>query len=88
MATTIRYPHIRISEASHRVLRDLSAQSGESMTALLDRAVEQLRRDRLFADAAVAWQAIQADPIARAELDAEYGLWEAASADGLDPEQW
>lgn len=87
MANTTHYPHIRLSEASHRTLRELSAQTGESMTALLDRAIEQMRRERMFADAAIAWQAIQADPVAREELDAEYRLWDAASADGLEPEE-
>ena len=38
---------VRISEATHQTLRNLSAEVGESMQNLMEQAVEQYRR-RLF----------------------------------------
>lgn len=58
------------------------------MTALLDQAIEQLRRELIFARAASEWEAIQRDPVARAELEAEYELWDATVADDLENEEW
>ena len=58
------------------------------MTAVLDRAIEQYRRDRIFEQAAIEWEAIQRDPVAKAELDAEHALWDATATDGLEDEQW
>ncbi|HUG16685.1 MAG TPA: hypothetical protein VMM78_16895 [Thermomicrobiales bacterium] len=88
MPATTHNQHVRISQASHRKLRELADETGESMTAVLDQAIERFRRERFFARAAAEWEAIQRDPIARAELDAEYALWDTTVADGLDGEEW
>jgi hypothetical protein len=58
------------------------------MATLVERAVEAFRRDQLFAAAEAAWRAIQSDPAARAEIDAEYALWDTTVADGLEREDW
>jgi hypothetical protein len=58
------------------------------MTTLVDRAVESYRREQLFAEAAVAWEAILNDPEALAELEREYAIWETTVGDGLVREEW
>jgi predicted transcriptional regulator len=80
---------VRISEKSHSTLRELAAESGESMQAVLDRAIEEHRR-RLFIEAANAeYAAFRADPEAWAEYQKELALWEGTLMDGLDPnERW
>ena len=80
---------VRISEKSHQALRKLAAESGESMQAILDRAIEEHRR-RLFLEAANAeYAALREDPEAWAEYQKELALWESTLMDGLDPnERW
>jgi hypothetical protein len=88
MAANAKQRHVRVSESTHSILRDLAEESGDPMTVVLDRAVELYRREQLFALAAAQWQAIQGDPEARAELAAEYAIWETTVADGLERETW
>jgi hypothetical protein len=80
---------VRISQKSHQTLRELAANSGESMQAILDRAVEEHRR-RLFMDEVnAAYAALRQDPEAWAEVLKERAEWDATLMDGLDPnEQW
>lgn len=59
------------------------------MIALLDEAVERLRRERFFERVDAEWAAIMADPQARAEVEAEQALWDQTLMDGLeDEEDW
>jgi hypothetical protein len=80
---------VRISEKSRNTLRELAANSGDSMQAVLDRAIEEYRR-RLFMEAANAdYAALRQDPEAWAEVLKERAEWDATLMDGLDPnEQW
>jgi hypothetical protein len=87
MAAPTKQYHVRVSEATHRTRCAIAERSGEPMTALVERAVGLYRRERLFAEAAADWNAIH-DPQARAQLDAEYALWDTTVADGLEPEEW
>jgi predicted DNA-binding protein len=88
MVGTTRQHHVRLSEDAHRTLMELSQSTGVSMATLVERAIEAFRREQLFAAAEAAWQAIHADPAARAEFDAEYALWDTTVADGLQREDW
>ena len=45
--------NVRISESTHTALRSLAAEGGETMQAVLDKAVEEYRR-RLF------WECVEA----------------------------
>lgn len=49
---------------------------------------EHWKREKLLREANAAWERIIADPIARAEIEAERALWDNAVADGLDAEDW
>lgn len=79
---------VRVSDRTYQSLRKLSVQRGESMLSLVDRAVEQYRREQLFSEAEIAYQTLEADPGALAELEFEYSLWEPTVADGLEHEEW
>ncbi len=48
-------PSARVSELTRELLRRLAEESGESMRAILDKAVQAYRRQRLLALA--AWRA-------------------------------
>lgn len=79
---------VRVTEATHQALRELTARGEESMAAVLARAVERERRARLLAEANVAWAALADDPAARAALRAEQDAWDHTLADGLDGARW
>jgi hypothetical protein len=80
---------IRISEKSLQTLQKLADESGESMEAILDRALEEHRR-RVFMDQVNAdYAALRQDPEAWADYQKELDLWDATLMDGLDPnERW
>ncbi len=82
-------PTIPISESSHQLLKALSHQTGQTMSDVLDQAVDAYRR-KLFLDQVNAGYAeLRADPQAWAEHLAERQQWDATLMDGLDPnEHW
>lgn len=88
MAVTTKQHLVRVSEATHRTLRELTARRGETMTAIVEQAVERYRREAWLAEANAAWAAIRADPGAMAEVRAEQELWDQTLADGLEEEEW
>ena len=80
---------VRISERSRETLRQLAAKSGESMQAILDKAIEQYRQERLMEEVNAAYAALRADPAAWADWQNEMAAWDATLMDGLDPnERW
>ncbi len=80
---------VRISEQSHQHLRELAAQSGEPMQAILDTALEQYRRQKFWEECSAAYAALQQDPEAWEDLQKEYKSFEGTLMDGLDPrEDW
>src|SRR6266849_1999774 len=82
-------PTVRISEASHQVLKELAEQTGQTMMDVLDKALDAYRR-KVFLDAVNAgYAALKGDAEAWAEHLAERKLWDATLMDGLDPdERW
>ncbi len=78
---------VRIGPRTYQQLSKLARQSNEPMTVILARAIERERRAMLFARAAEQWQAIEEDPEALAELEAERALWDTTVADGLSEER-
>lgn len=75
---------VRISSHAQRTLQQLSKATGRSQTALLEEAVEELRRKRIFEEANRAFAALKADPKAWAEELEERKAWEATLRDGQD----
>lgn len=58
------------------------------MTEKIDRATEHCWREQLFAEAEIIYRELESDPVALAELESEYALWESTTADGLEREVW
>ncbi len=85
--TTKQSATVRISAQSHLRLRELAAQDGEPMQAVLDKALEQYQRQKFLADCDAAYAALQRDPEAWAGYQAELAAWEVTSMDGLEPEE-
>ena len=88
MATATKGYTVRVNPETHRVLRELATDSGESMMSVLEQAVERYRRERWLEEANEEWAAIRADPQAMAEIAAEQALWDNTLLDGLEDEQW
>lgn len=74
---------IRVSGRTHVVLGDLAAQLGVPMQDVVDKAVEQFRRQQLREASSRAYAALRQDPDAWAEFQAERAVWEQTLSDGL-----
>ncbi|HSO54615.1 MAG TPA: toxin-antitoxin system protein [Actinomycetes bacterium] len=73
-----------MSELTHELLHKLAAASGEPLQKVLERAVENYRREQFYAELDAAYARLQADPVAWEEELAERAEWDATLADGLD----
>lgn len=72
---------VRISPTAHKTLSSLSRQRGVSMTVLLDKAVEQLRREAFLSEVNAAFHRLRADPKAWEEELEERRAWDAVTHD-------
>ena len=79
MSTTIR-----VSEKTRDIVHDLSRTIGVPMAEILERAIEQYRRQHILDVANAQYAALRADPEAWTEIEAERALWDATLADGLE----
>jgi len=77
------YGTTRISTTAQSTLRELSKAEGKPMLALLDEAVEILRRQRFLEQVNDAYAALRADPGTWEEVLAERETWDATLIDGL-----
>ena len=77
------YGTVRISQTAHDILRALARAEGKPMLAVLDEAVEALRRQRFLEQVNAAYAALRADPQAWEAHEPERREWEATLADGL-----
>src|SRR6516162_1653554 len=80
-------PTIPISEISHRILKELAEQTGQTMMVVLDKALDAYRRKLFFEQMNAGYAELRADPEAWAEHLAERKQWDATLMDGLDPEE-
>ena len=74
---------VRISHSTHNTLRALSEVEGKPMQALLDEAVEALRRRRFLEGVNAAYASLRADPKKWEELERERRQWQPTLLDGL-----
>jgi hypothetical protein len=82
-------PTVRITEASHQLLKKLADETGQTMMEVLNKALDAYRRKLFFEQMNTGYAELQADPEAWAEHLAERRLWDATLMDGLDPhERW
>lgn len=75
---------VRISSSALRSLQQLSKATGRSQIALVEEAVEELRRKRIFEEANRVFVALKADPKAWAEELEERKAWEGTLGDGQE----
>ncbi len=80
-------PTIPINEGSHRILKELAEQTGQTMTDVLDKAIEAYRRKLFIEQLNAGYAELRADPKAWAEHLAERQLWDSTLMDGLDPDE-
>jgi hypothetical protein len=73
----------RISASAHQILRELSKAEGKPMLALLDEAVEALRRQRFLDQVNAAYATLRADPHAWEAIEGERRAWDVTLPDGL-----
>jgi hypothetical protein len=83
MATTM----MRVRTDLHARLQQLAQDEGVSMQALLDRALDEYRRSRIFARAQEAYAALRADPAAWQQELEERAAWDSTLLDGLEPKE-
>lgn len=77
---------VRISPEYRDILRQLAKESGTSMQATLEEAIEQYQRTKLFEELDLACQKLKQDPEAWKEELAERRMWDATLSDGLEEE--
>lgn len=79
---------VRVSARTHRAVQELAERRGQSMTRVIEEAIERERREPVLRDANAAWARIMDDPQAKAEIETERALWDATLGDGLELEDW
>jgi hypothetical protein len=75
---------VRVSAETHELLRKLAAATGEPLQRVLERTVENYRRQQFFTELDAADERLQADPVAWKDYLAEQAELEGTLADGLD----
>ncbi len=75
---------LRIGDAKLQVLRELANQPGESMQAVLEKAIGQYRCQLILEQTNAAYAKLREDSEAWREALDERAEWEAAVADGLN----
>ena len=77
---------VRASEQSVRTLHQLAEQTGQTMQAILDRAVEEYARQQFFHNLHDAFARVRADPVAWEEELEERRAWDVTLHDDLKDE--
>jgi predicted DNA-binding protein len=75
---------VRVSAETHELLRKLAAATGEPLQRVLERAVENYRREQFYAEFNAAFERLRSDPVAWKDHLAERAEMEGTLADGLD----
>ena len=78
---------LRVSDASHEILRKLARSMGKSMSEILDQAVEDLRRKEFLEKANAAFASLKLDPEAWAQELAERRAWESTLGDDIEKDE-
>ncbi|HPO12281.1 MAG TPA: toxin-antitoxin system protein [Candidatus Hydrogenedentes bacterium] len=75
---------VRISEADHAALSELSKQLGTSMSGVLSEAIRLMRNRELLRRTNEAYAALRRNPKAWQEEKKERAQWESALRDGME----
>jgi predicted transcriptional regulator len=79
-------PTVRLSPQSYLTLKELAANSGETLQVILDRAVEEERKRRFFELANLSYARLQEDAQSWLEFEQDLSGWETTLGDGLHNE--
>ena len=75
---------LRISKGAHKILREISESTGEPMSSILDKAIEEYRRKRFLEMANEAFANLKMDPTAWLKEMEERRAWEGTLDDGIE----
>jgi hypothetical protein len=75
--------NVRISDQTHSTFRGLADLEGQSLQAVLDKAIECYRFTRFWDEVETAAGSLGEDQSGRIEELGEHRAWEATVADGL-----
>lgn len=75
---------VRLSEETRAILRDLAREGAESMQAVLAKAVEAYRRQRILEATNETYAALRSDAAAWRSVQEERAAWDPTLADGSD----
>jgi len=78
---------VRISLKTREKLRSLTANTGESMQSILDKAVEELSRKMFWERTNSAFASLQKDPVAWEKELEERSAWDVTLTDGIKEKQ-
>jgi hypothetical protein len=78
--------NVRISETTHQTLRELADSEKAPLQTVLERAIENYRRQRFLEAANRQYAALRADTDAWSNEQAERDEWDHTTDDGLDTE--
>jgi hypothetical protein len=79
---------LRVGNGTHQTLKQLAQRTGESMQAVLDKALEEYRRKQFFQELGGAFAAMQSVPSNWESELAEREAWADTLKDNLDDETW
>jgi predicted secreted protein len=74
---------VRISDSAHEILREMAQIEGRSMQALLEEAVETLRRKRFLEQVNAGYASLRTDAKAWTAVERERREWDRTLLDGL-----
>lgn len=74
---------VRISDSTREILREMARTEGRPMQALLQEAVEALRRKRFLEDVNAGYASLRGDAKAWAAFEKEQRTWDGTLLDGL-----
>jgi predicted transcriptional regulator len=75
---------VRITRSAHAALRALAEETDESMTEILDKAIEAYRKQRFLAGLNADFAALRKNRAAWEEEQAERNEWDTTLSDGLE----
>jgi predicted transcriptional regulator len=75
---------VEIGSTSYKMLQEIAARSGESIPQILDKAIDQYRKQKFLESANQAYTALRNNPEAWASEIEEREAWDVTLADGLE----
>ncbi len=75
---------IRVPQETHRLLRELSERRGRPIGEVVGQAARRLEDDDFWEAVNASYARLYADPVAKAEYEAEIPMFDAASLADFD----